>query len=103
MLLKGHVSRIATPEGVRHRVTAPTTWLATAGSGDALAGILGALVATHSRQIAADTGVLARLTATACVLHGEAGRRASGGGPMTVMQLCAELPVAIADLLGTAG
>ncbi len=103
VLLKGNTSFIATPEGMLLRVTAPTTWLATAGSGDALAGILGALVATHSRQIAADTGVLARLTATACVLHGEAGRRASGGGPMTVMQLCAELPVAIADLLGTAG
>jgi hypothetical protein len=37
------------------------------------------------------------------VLHGEAGRRASGGGPMTVMQLCAELPATIADLLSSDG
>jgi hydroxyethylthiazole kinase-like uncharacterized protein yjeF len=93
VLLKGHVSRIATPEGVRHRVTAPTTWLATAGSGDALAGILGALVATHPG------GDLADLAATACVLHGLAGERASGGGPFTILDLCAELPRVIAGLL----
>jgi hydroxyethylthiazole kinase-like uncharacterized protein yjeF len=93
VLLKGFVSRIATPEGVRHRVTAPTTWLGTAGSGDALAGILGALVATHP------AGELADLAATACVLHGRAGERASGGGPFTILDLCAQLPVVIAELL----
>ncbi len=98
VLLKGHTSHIASPDGSILRVTAPTTWLATAGSGDALAGILGALVATHADEIAADTTVLARLAATACVLHGAAGRRASGGGPLTVLGLCASLPAVIADL-----
>lgn len=93
VLLKGHVTHIATPEGLRHRVTAPTTWLATAGSGDALAGILGALVATHPG------GELADLGATACVLHGLAGERASGGGPFTILGLCAQLPAVIAALL----
>jgi hydroxyethylthiazole kinase-like uncharacterized protein yjeF len=94
VLLKGHVSRIATADGVRHRVTAPTTWLATAGSGDALAGILGALLATHP------DGDLADLAATACVLHGLAGARASGGGPFTILDLCAELPRVVASLVG---
>lgn len=93
VLLKGHVSRIASPDGLRHRVTAPTTWLSTAGSGDALAGILGALVATHPQ------GDLADLAATACVLHGLAGERASGGGPFTILDLCAQLPAVIAALL----
>lgn len=93
VLLKGHVTHIATPDGLRHRVTAPTTWLATAGSGDALAGILGALVATHP------DGDLAELAATAAVLHGLAGERASGGGPFTILGLCAALPAVIAALV----
>ena len=99
VLLKGHRSVVATPAGVRFTVTAPTTWLSTAGSGDALAGILGALVATHSAAVLEDHDVLADLAATACVLHGLAGERASGGGPFTVLGLCAELPAVIAELL----
>jgi hydroxyethylthiazole kinase-like uncharacterized protein yjeF len=99
VLLKGHRSWIATPDGVRFTVTAPTTWLATAGSGDALAGILGALVATHAAKVAEDPRVLAELAATACVLHGLAGERASGGGPFTVLELNSELPAVIANLL----
>lgn len=93
VLLKGHVTHVATPAGLRHRVSSPTTWLSTAGSGDALAGILGALVATHP------DGDLADLAATAAVLHGLAGERASGGGPFTVLGLCAQLPAVIAELL----
>jgi hydroxyethylthiazole kinase-like uncharacterized protein yjeF len=98
VLLKGHISHVATPEGLLLRVTAPTTWLATAGTGDALAGILGALVATHATE-ATDPAALARLAATACVLHGSAAERASAGGPFTVLGLCAELPAVIAALL----
>jgi NAD(P)H-hydrate repair Nnr-like enzyme with NAD(P)H-hydrate dehydratase domain len=99
VLLKGHTSYVATAEGVRHRVTAPTTWLATAGSGDALAGILGALVATHHRELADDPALLADLAASAATLHGLAAERASGGGPFTVLGLCAALPAVIAQLL----
>lgn len=99
VLLKGHRTYVATPEGLRHEITAPTTWLSTAGSGDALAGILGALVATHAARLLEDPAVLAELAATACVLHGLAGDRASGGGPFTVLELCGELPHVIAGLL----
>jgi hydroxyethylthiazole kinase-like uncharacterized protein yjeF len=102
VLLKGHTSHIARPDGSVLRVTAPTTWLATAGSGDALAGILGALLATHATAIAGDPGAVARIAATACVLHGEAGARASGGGPFTILDLCAALPAVIAELLAEA-
>ena len=99
ILLKGHTSFIATPDGSLLRVTAPTTWLATAGSGDALAGILGALVATHSAAVAEDPAALARLAATACVLHGSAGELASAGGPFTVIDLCHRLPEVVASLV----
>jgi hydroxyethylthiazole kinase-like uncharacterized protein yjeF len=99
VVLKGYRTRIATPAGLRYEVTAPTTWLATAGSGDALAGILGALLATHAEQVTRSPDVLAELAATACVLHGRAGERASGGGPLTVLELNAELPAVVAELL----
>lgn len=99
VLLKGHTSQIATPDGSLRQVTAPTTWLATAGTGDALAGILGALVATHAVAVAADPAVLADLAETACILHGAAGELASGGGPFTVLDLCHRLPEVIAALL----
>jgi hydroxyethylthiazole kinase-like uncharacterized protein yjeF len=99
VLLKGHRSVIATTAGVRYHVVAPTAWLATAGSGDALAGVLGALLATHHREIAADPGILSDLAATACVLHGLAGERA--GGPFTVLELCAQLPAVVAGLVSS--
>ena len=99
VLLKGHLTHVATPDGLKYRVTAPTTWLSTAGSGDALAGILGALVATHHAQIQDDPGLLAELAATAAVLHGLAGERASNGGPFTVLGLCGQIPAVIAALI----
>jgi hydroxyethylthiazole kinase-like uncharacterized protein yjeF len=100
VLLKGHTSFIARPDGSLLRVTAPTTWLATAGTGDALAGVLGALVATHAGDVAADPATLAEFAATACILHGTAGERASGGGPFTVLDLCHRLPGVVAELVG---
>ena len=47
-----------------------TPWLATAGTGDALGGVLGALVATHAAEIAAD-GEVASVEATGdLTMHG---------------------------------
>jgi NAD(P)H-hydrate repair Nnr-like enzyme with NAD(P)H-hydrate dehydratase domain len=98
VLLKGHVTYVAGP-GISLSAASAPTWLATAGAGDALAGILGALVATHAEEVAADPAELARLAATAAVLHGLAASRASAGGPLTILDLCAALPATIAELL----
>ena len=98
VLLKGHTTYIAGP-GISLRAAAAPTWLATAGAGDALAGILGALVATHAQQIQDDPAELARLAATAAVLHGLAAERASSGGPLTILSLAAAVPATIAELL----
>jgi NAD(P)H-hydrate repair Nnr-like enzyme with NAD(P)H-hydrate dehydratase domain len=99
VLLKGHTTYVAGP-GISLATSAAPTWLATAGAGDALAGILGALVATHAKDAATDETTLARLAATAAVLHGLAAHRASAGGPLTILGLCAALPATIAALVG---
>lgn len=99
VLLKGHTTHVAMPDGGVLRVRSAPSWLATAGAGDALAGILGALLATHARRIASEPEVIAPLAATGAVLHGLAAERASAGGPLTVLDLAAELPRVIAGLL----
>jgi hydroxyethylthiazole kinase-like uncharacterized protein yjeF len=99
VLLKGHTTYVAAPDGTRLSASSGPTWLATAGSGDALGGILGALVATHGSELGRDSGLMARLAATASVLHGLAADRASGGGPFTVLDLADAMPSTIAALL----
>ena len=95
VLLKGHESFAVGGEERLVARSAPS-WLATAGAGDALAGILGALVATHAE---AQGSELARLAATASVVHGLAAERASAGGPLTVLDLAESIPSVIACLL----
>lgn len=98
VMLKGHTTLVC-GSGVNFSVTSPTTWLATAGTGDALAGILGALVATHAESVMADDATMARLAATAVLVHGLAAHKAGAGGPFTVVDLNAAIPSAIAELL----
>lgn len=97
VMLKGHETLIADPAGSRWKVTAASTWLATAGTGDSLAGILGALVATHARDVAQDASTLAALAATASRLHVTAADIARG--PFTVLELGRALPAAVRDCL----
>ncbi len=99
VLLKGHVSYVASPDGTRLTASVAPSWLATAGAGDALGGILGALVATHAEAVAADGAMLARLAATASVIHGLAAERAGAGGPFTVLDLAENVSAVIAGLL----
>jgi NAD(P)H-hydrate repair Nnr-like enzyme with NAD(P)H-hydrate dehydratase domain len=104
VLLKGNVTHVATPADTRGarfraRIQSPTTWLATAGTGDVLAGILGALVATHSEKVFADPDLLGPLAATAAFLHGIAAERASHGGPIVAMDVAEALPATLAATL----
>lgn len=103
VLLKGHDTYIAGADGTRLVVPGASAWLATAGTGDALCGILGALAATHSADIAADAGVLPRLAGSAAVLHALAAQRAGSGGPFTVLELAGAVSGVIAGLLSRAG
>ncbi|GAA0959397.1 ADP-dependent NAD(P)H-hydrate dehydratase [Frigoribacterium faeni] len=99
VLVKGHRTYVASPGGTRLVAASAPSWLATAGAGDALGGVLGALLATHADEIAADPEATARLAATASVVHGIAASRASGGGPITVLGLIDALPATIASLV----
>jgi len=99
VLLKGATTVIADASGVRSLVRAGQPWLATAGSGDVLGGVLGALLATHQPALAERPELLAELAAAAAWLHGEAGRTASGGGPIQALDVAEALPAVIRRLL----
>ena len=99
VLLKGASTFIADPQGARFVVRSNVAWTATAGAGDALAGILGALVATHASEIAADAGQLAHLAAAAASLHASAAARASGGGPFVILDLATSVSAVVKELL----
>ncbi|MBN9154282.1 MAG: NAD(P)H-hydrate dehydratase [Microbacterium sp.] len=105
VLLKGATTIVATPSGWTSRVSSGTPWLATAGTGDVLGGVLGALVATAH---AADAEALGALAATGAWLHGRAGSFAAGrypgrGGPIVALDVADSLPRAIAEALATVG
>lgn len=99
VLLKGSVTHIASPSGQRLTMSRGTPWLATAGTGDVLGGVLGALVATHSERIADDPDVLAQLAATAALVHALAAEQASAGGPLTALDLAGAVSRVIGDLV----
>lgn len=99
VLLKGAETLVAAIDGSVIRLPPATHWLATAGSGDVLAGILGALAATHAGEVHADPDRLAELAASAAVVHGLAAARASGGGPIAALDVAEAVPATIAALL----
>jgi ADP-dependent NAD(P)H-hydrate dehydratase / NAD(P)H-hydrate epimerase len=95
VLLKGARTLVAEPGGrVRVNPTG-TPWLATAGSGDVLAGLCGALLATGLDPL--DAGSLGAW------VHGAAATLASGGGPVSASGVAAAVPQALARLRGDAG
>lgn len=129
VLAKGAVTRIAGANGALREVRAPSHWAASAGTGDVLAGALGALLAqsqadAESGGSAVPADRLAELAACAAWLHGwaawAAARRAAGltpdarglatamgegaapdgpTGPIRATELAAALPLAVAAVV----
>lgn len=91
VLLKGAATLLVPPQGAVTVQADGPPWLSTAGSGDVLAGVAGALLAAGLPP--------ARAGALAAMAHGLAGHRANPGGPVHAQDLLAALPATIAGLL----
>jgi len=76
-----------------------TSWLATAGTGDVLAGIIGALVATNYIEILNNPHRLAEVAASGAFIHNQAALLASDGAPISATQIIDEIPRAIRKIL----
>ena len=98
VLLKGATTYVANDELVIQLPVA-TPWLATAGSGDVLAGIMGALVATNAIEILNDYNHLACVAASAAFIHNQAAEKASAGGPINAEAIIEAIPETVAKLL----
>ena len=91
VLLKGSATVIADPAGRTLVNPARSSWLATAGSGDVLAGLIGALLAAG----------LEPLLAAGCAawVHERAGRYAAAGAPTHASAVLAAIPDAVRAVL----
>ncbi|GCD92090.1 NAD(P)H-hydrate dehydratase [Nocardioides sp. LS1] len=92
VLLKGRHTLVATPAGRVRVTTTGLPWLATAGAGDVLGGLIGALLAAGLTPYdAASVGSW---------LHGAAATLASGGGPLVAGDVARWVPHVVRDLIG---
>jgi hydroxyethylthiazole kinase-like uncharacterized protein yjeF len=98
VLLKGGTTIVVGRDAVWSQADGPP-WLATAGAGDVLAGVLGALLAGRADACRADPALVARLAAAAVLVHGRAAHAANPGGPVTASTVTTALPGVVAALL----
>jgi hydroxyethylthiazole kinase-like uncharacterized protein yjeF len=98
VLLKGSRTVVAQDQYLIELPVA-TPWLATAGSGDVLAGIIGALMATNYIEILNDSKRLADVAATGAFIHSRAALIASNGAPISASSIISAIPKAIGKIL----
>jgi hydroxyethylthiazole kinase-like uncharacterized protein yjeF len=91
VLLKGRHTLVATPTGEVRATTVGPPWLATAGAGDVLAGLCGALMAAGLSPF--DAGSVGSW------LHGAAAVAAGDDGPVTAPDVARALPPLLRTLL----
>jgi hydroxyethylthiazole kinase-like uncharacterized protein yjeF len=103
VLLKGATTVVASPSGAVFSQSDGCPWMSTAGSGDVLGGIVGALAAAYAESALDDDGPFAALgiapderwaavAAVGASIHGMAGRTASTGGPLTASDIARAVP-----------
>jgi NAD(P)H-hydrate repair Nnr-like enzyme with NAD(P)H-hydrate dehydratase domain len=99
VLLKGATTLVVgTDDAVYAQADGPA-WLATAGSGDVLAGVLGAVLAGRAQDVAGEPSLVAALAACAALVHGRAAQTANPGGPVSALAVAEALPRTVAGLL----
>ncbi len=93
VLLKGRRTLVARPDGRVRVTTSGVPWLAVAGAGDVLSGVIGSLLAAGLDPFdAASVGSW---------LHGSAATLASGGGPLTASAVADAVPAVVRSLGGS--
>jgi hydroxyethylthiazole kinase-like uncharacterized protein yjeF len=95
VLLKGHTTVIAAPDGQTLVNPARNAWPATAGSGDVLSGLIGALLAAGLAPLLA--------AGAAAFLHELAADLAARGAPISASRLVEAIPDAIRAVRMAAG
>ena len=98
VLLKGATTYVAN-DSVLIELPTATSWLATAGTGDVLAGIVGALVATNTVEILNNYDRLAYVAATGAMIHARAADDASNGGPINAEAIITAIPRVISQII----
>lgn len=98
VLLKGSKTVVAQGD---YLISLPkaTSWLATAGTGDVLAGIIGALAATNYIEILNSPKRLAEVAATGAFIHNLAATYASNGAPISAFMIIEQIPSAIRKII----
>jgi len=102
VLLKGATTVVVGAQGACLSQADGPGWLATAGAGDVLSGVLGALLAGRAAEVVEDPSVTATLAAVAALVHGRAARRANPGGPIVALDVAEAVPGTVAELLAAA-
>ena len=98
VLLKGSQSVVS--DGVRSITTQPAPAdLATAGTGDVLAGIIGALLAANAEQIISEKIDLIDVCLFAIQLHSRAAEIASHDGPVAALDVAEAVRLAVSEQL----
>ncbi len=98
VLLKGAVTVVVGSDAAYSQASAPG-WLATAGAGDVLAGLLAAMLAARSGEVVERPALAAEIAAAAALVHGLAGERAACGGPVAALDVAEAVPAVVAELL----
>lgn len=99
VLLKGSITTVADPRGNVWQTPPSNPALATAGSGDVLAGILGALIASNFAKIESGEIELAQLAMAGALLHARAGAAAAQDGPVVALDIAEALRAVVGEIL----
>ncbi|MDR1293337.1 MAG: bifunctional ADP-dependent NAD(P)H-hydrate dehydratase/NAD(P)H-hydrate epimerase [Bifidobacteriaceae bacterium] len=109
VLLKGPATVVAGQTPSLYVQSDGLPWLATAGTGDVLTGLIGVLLAGHGPSVAISPELPVQLAALAAMVHGQAACQAAGlgdadprvriGSPIAALDVVAALPATIARLL----
>ncbi|MCL2803117.1 MAG: bifunctional ADP-dependent NAD(P)H-hydrate dehydratase/NAD(P)H-hydrate epimerase [Micrococcales bacterium] len=109
ILLKGPATVVSGQDGSCFVQADGPPWLATAGTGDVLTGLIGALLAGHGDSVAITPDLPTHIAALGALVHGRAALKASTGSvdpgsgrlgkPIAAMDVVRALPQTIQELL----